>query len=84
MCVVSPRGQPPQRQLAAKFFFQKDTIAPPPYVCVHACRASATKTILAFPHCSASLWGVLWECASMVVLIAASIVEYSLGTLSML
>ena len=36
------------------------------------------------PHCSASLWGVLWECASMVVLIAASIVEYSLGTLSML
>ena len=39
-------------------------------------------TILAFLH-GVSL-GVLWECASMVVLIAASIVEYSLGTLSML
>ena len=50
--LVSPRGQPPQaqRQPAAKFFFQKDTIAPPPYVCVHA----AAATILAFLH-SASL-----------------------------
>mmetsp|Transcript_47691 Transcript_47691/g.158980 ORF Transcript_47691/g.158980 Transcript_47691/m.158980 type:complete len:272 (-) Transcript_47691:575-1390(-) len=38
-------------------------------------------TILAFLH-GVSL-GVLWECASMAVLIAASIVEYSLGTLSM-
>ena len=60
--LVSPRGQPPQaqRQLAAKFFFQKDTIAPPPYVCVHA----AAATILAFLHsASRSLHSGVWACS---------------------
>ena len=85
--LVSPRGQPPQaqRQPAAKFFSRKiPSRRHPTFVYMRLPPPSS-------PFCTVrlslhSLWrlGVLWECASMAVLIAASIVEYSFGTLSML